>query len=109
MGAVRAGLCEDGSLSSQQMLQSLYGQTPLVWAEGNNQQLNAVQSSSLLNVSVSSFCVTYYLPANPVVSVVEGVSFPLKQLSEQSPQIFIVRLFKEVQPSHISQVGGHLL
>ena len=54
-------------------------------------------------------CVTYYLPANPVVSVVKGVSFSLKQFSEQSPQIFIVRLFKEVQPSHISQVSGHLL
>lgn len=54
-------------------------------------------------------CVTYYLPANPVVSVVKGVPFSLKQFSEQSPQIFIVGLFKEIQPSHISQVGGHLL
>lgn len=54
-------------------------------------------------------CITYYLPADPVVSVVKGVSFSLKQFSEQSPQIFIVRLFKEVQPSHISQVSGHLL
>lgn len=52
---------------------------------------------------------TYYLPANPVVSVVEGVSFTLKQFSEQSSQIFIVGLLKEVQSSHISQVGGHLL
>lgn len=52
---------------------------------------------------------TYYLSANPVVSVVKGVSLPLKQFSEQSPQIFIVGLFKEVQSSHISQVGRHLL
>lgn len=54
-------------------------------------------------------CVTYYVPANPVVGVIKGVSLPLKQFGEQSPQIIIVWLFKEVQPSHISQVGGHLL
>ena len=52
---------------------------------------------------------TYYLPANPVIGVIKGVSFPLKQLSEKCPQVFIVRLLKEVQPPHITQVGGHLL
>lgn len=46
--------------------------------------------------------VTHYLPADPVVRVVEGVAFTLKQFSEQSPQIFIVWFFKEVQPSHVS-------
>lgn len=30
-------------------------------------------------------CVTYYLSADPVVGVVEGVSFSLKQFSEQGP------------------------
>lgn len=47
-------------------------------------------------------CVTYYLPANPVVSIIKGVAFSLKQLSEQRPQIFVVWLFKEVQPPDVS-------
>ena len=52
---------------------------------------------------------TYYLPANPVIGVIKGVSFPLKQLSKKCPQVFVVWLLKEVQPPHITQVGGHLL
>lgn len=108
VGAVRVGLCEDGSLSWLQMLQSLYGQTPPVWAEGNNNEFSsAVKQVKLLTCKMWS--VTHNLPANPVVGVVKGVSFSLKQFREQSPQIFIVWLFKEVQPPHISQVGGHLL
>lgn len=55
VGVVRAGLCEDGSLSWQQMLQSLYGQTPLVWAERNN-QLNVMQSGSLQKLSTDLKC-----------------------------------------------------
>lgn len=52
---------------------------------------------------------THDLPADPVVGVVEGVAFPLKQLGEQGAQVFVVGLFEEVQAPHVSQVGGHLL
>lgn len=52
---------------------------------------------------------TYYLPANPVIGVIEGVSFPLKQLSEQCSQVFVVWLLEEVQPPDVAQVGCHLL
>lgn len=52
---------------------------------------------------------THDLPADPVVGVVEGVAFPLKQLGEQGAQVLVVGLLEEVQAPHVSQVGGHLL
>lgn len=51
---------------------------------------------------------THNRSAIPVVGVVKSVTFALKQLGEQSPQILVVGLLKEVQPPHVAQVRGHL-
>lgn len=48
-----------------------------------------------------------WLPS-PVVLVVKDVSVSVKEIREELPQIFVVRLLEEVEPPHISQVGGHL-
>lgn len=51
---------------------------------------------------------TYDLPAHPVVCVIKRVSFAFKQLSEQGPQVLVVRLFKEIQPPDVAQIRSHL-
>lgn len=46
--------------------------------------------------------------ADPVVFVVKDIAVPVEQIGEELPQVVVVRLLKEVQPPHITQVGGHL-
>lgn len=46
--------------------------------------------------------------ADPVIFIVKDIAVPVKQVSEELPQVVIIRLLKEVQPPHIPQVGGHL-
>lgn len=48
-----------------------------------------------------------WLPS-PVVLVIKDVSISVKEVCEEFPQIVVVRLLKEVKPTHIPQVGGHL-
>lgn len=46
--------------------------------------------------------------ADPVILIVKDIAVPVEQISEELPQVVVIRLLKEVQPPHIAQVGGHL-
>lgn len=46
--------------------------------------------------------------ANPVVIVVKHVAVPVEEVGEELPQVVVIGLLEEVQPPHVSQVGGHL-
>lgn len=46
--------------------------------------------------------------ADPVVIVVKHVAVPVEEVGEELPQVVVIRLLEEVQPPHVSQVGGHL-
>ncbi len=46
--------------------------------------------------------------SSPVILVVKDVSVSVKEVRKEFPQIVVVRLLKEVQSTHVPQVGGHL-
>lgn len=46
--------------------------------------------------------------SSPVILVVKDVSVSVKEVCEEFPQIVVIRLLEEVQPTHVPQVGGHL-
>lgn len=46
--------------------------------------------------------------SSPIILVVKDVSVSVKEVRKEFPQIVVVRLLKEVQPTHVPQVGGHL-
>lgn len=45
---------------------------------------------------------------SPVILVVEDVSVSVEQVSEEFPQIVVIRLFEEIEPTNVPQIGGHL-
>lgn len=47
--------------------------------------------------------------ADPVVLVIKDVAIPVEEVCEELPQVVVIWFLKEVQSSHISQIGGHLL
>lgn len=57
---------------------------------------------------VDSVSGTHKRFADPVILIVKDVAVPIKQISEELPQVVIIRLLEEVQPPHVAQVGGHL-
>lgn len=70
----------------------------------NNALVQDISNGYMTNIQL-----TYNLPADPVVCVIKRVSFALKQLGEQGPQVLIVRLFEEIQPPDVAQIRSHLL
>lgn len=50
----------------------------------------------------------YHCPSCPIEFAIVHIAFAIEEILEQSSQVVVVGRFKEVQPSHVPQVGGKL-